>query len=595
MGENGFLDPEEQIKYVRRFRKISLGIFYATVAIELGMSIAMYFAGLIYEEIWEYVQLYVIRPIGISALFLVVGLVIARFLKNPDNKMRAYIISMTFMFSNIVNVHNVYFCMFFIFCIPIYLTVVLSDKKLLYVVTGISELCVIGTCVYCMIVQKGAYKYEYYTMSTGFTVVLLLACCIIARQSINLLIHKRKLLLQAIAEADAANRSKSEFLSNMSHEIRTPINAMLGLDEMIIRESTEEDIRNYAVDIHNSGKVLLGLVNDVLDFSKIEAGKMSLIPAEYDISLLIEDLVNSVTKSAYDKGLEFSFSVNKNIPRGLYGDEIRIRQIILNILSNAIKYTEQGTVTLDVDYRETSEDKIYLMVSVKDTGRGMSKDDVARLFKAFERFDETQNRKIEGTGLGMTITKKLLALMDSELSVESELGKGSTFSFEVLQDIRDRQPVGDHYKNSMEAKKKKAVYKEKFVAPKARIMVVDDMKLNLKVVAGLLKRTEVQVETVLSGEECLKLAKEKNYDLFLIDHMMPEMDGIELVEHLKEETYEINHNAPKIILTANAIAGAKEEYLAHGFVEYLTKPVESSKLEEALMTYLPDDKVQVRN
>ena len=402
-------------------------------------------------------------------------------------------------------------------------------------------------------------------------------------------------LKDAVIAAEAASKSKSQFLSNMSHEIRTPINAILGMNEMILRESSDETILEYAENIRSAGNSLLGIVNDILDFSKIEAGKMDIIPVEYSLSSLLNDLVNMVQKRAEKKSLAFHIEADENLPSELFGDEIRIKQVITNILTNAVKYTEKGGVTLKVTFKNTSADEILLCVSVKDTGIGIKPEDIKKLFSAFERIEEKRNRTIEGTGLGMNITQRLLEMMNSRLEVTSVYGEGSEFSFEIAQKIINRHPIGnfaESYRHSLSQHKK---YKEKFTAPDAKILVVDDTVMNLTVVKGLLKQTKIKIDTAESGFECLKLVAQNRYDIIFLDHRMPGIDGIETLKRMQNLEGNLNTTTPVISLTANAVSGAKQIYLDAGFQDYLTKPIDSAKLEEMMIEYLPKEKVIFRD
>ncbi len=399
--------------------------------------------------------------------------------------------------------------------------------------------------------------------------------------------------LNEMAEtANAANAAKSQFLSNMSHDIRTPINAILGMDEMILREFDNETLMEYASNIRNAGQNLLGLVNDILDFSKIEAGKMEIIPVDYEMSSLLNDLVSMIQKRASDKGLSLRVDADPAIPNLLHGDEIRIKQILTNLLTNAVKYTETGSITLRVAVEKTEGDRIDLHISVRDTGIGIRQEDIPKLFAAFERIEEKRNRKIEGTGLGMSITHRLLSLMNSELMVESVYGGGSEFSFLLRQQIVGTEPMGNFAEAYRRSHARTWEYREKFTAPEARVLVVDDTDLNLKVFRGLLKQTKVQIDTADSGADCLEMAKGKQYDIMFLDHRMPGMDGIETLE--KWQMMEENPNAkiPVVALTANAVSGAREKYIAAGFTDYLTKPIDSSQLENMLMKYLPSEKIR---
>ncbi len=407
-------------------------------------------------------------------------------------------------------------------------------------------------------------------------------------------------------KADAANAAKSSFLANMSHEIRTPINAVLGFNEIIMRESTEPKIVSYAHNVENAGKTLLGIINDVLDFSKIEAGKMNLLERNYELSSLINDVVNMISFRAKAKDLKVIVNMNKNIPNMLYGDDMRIKQILLNIMNNAVKYTNEGSITLSVDYDNnetvdtggyisldsfnTSENYVNLKVSVADTGIGIKKEELEKLFAPFERIEESKNRSVEGTGLGMTIVKRLLSMMNSSLAVESEYGKGSTFSFSIKQRVINWKPVGTLVNDTQYTDAKP--YRESFHAPTARILIVDDVKLNLIVISALLKPLQIQVDTAMSGREALDLVQKKLYDIIFLDHRMPEMDGIETLAEMKKMKGSMNDGVPVIALTANAVSGAREEYIQAGFVNYLSKPVDMRHLEQALLDYLPKSKIE---
>jgi signal transduction histidine kinase/CheY-like chemotaxis protein/HPt (histidine-containing phosphotransfer) domain-containing protein len=405
--------------------------------------------------------------------------------------------------------------------------------------------------------------------------------------------RSKERLINMSERAVAANEAKSAFLSNMSHEIRTPINAMLGLNEMILREGENEDILSYASGIDTAGHTLLGIVNDILDFSKIEAGKMEIIPVDYSLASMLNDLVNMVHTRADEKGLVINVKVNDNIPDGLHGDEIRVKQVITNILTNAVKYTEKGSVTFAVDFEKSSnnENEILLRVSISDTGIGIKKEDMSKLFSEFDRIEEKRNRNIEGTGLGMAITKSLLTMMGSTLKVESEYGKGSVFSFSVAQQVVEWKEIGNYESRYRESIQTKSKYKERFIAPDADVLVVDDTPLNLTVFSSLLKKTKMRIDTAPGGNEAIHMACSKKYDIIFLDHMMPEKDGIETLQELREMNENLNKNTPFICLTANAISGEREKYLAAGFDDYLTKPIDSQRLEEMLMKYLPDDKI----
>lgn len=396
--------------------------------------------------------------------------------------------------------------------------------------------------------------------------------------------------LQKLKEqADAANKAKSNFLANMSHEIRTPINTVLGMDEIIIREATEDQVVEYAENIRDAGTTLLSLVNDLLDFSKIECGKMEILPVEYEIASVLNEVINMFEIKVANKGLELHTFIAEDIPYLLFGDDVRLRQIMINLLSNAVKYTNEGNITLKVSWSEAGDSSINLIISVTDTGIGIKDEDMEKLFLSFERIEERRNRNIEGTGLGLSITRQLLELMGTDLKVQSTYGAGSTFSFVLKQGIRDRKPIGKFREKYAYSREKHKKYRTSFVAPNARILVVDDNAMNISVVEGLLKSTQIQVDKAYGGLEALELCEQKYYDLILMDHMMPNIDGIETLHRLKA-TDGPNNDTPVIVLTANAVSGAKEMYESEGFIDYMSKPIQGKPLEDKILQYLPENR-----
>lgn len=385
------------------------------------------------------------------------------------------------------------------------------------------------------------------------------------------------------------SRAKTSFLANMSHEIRTPINSILGLDEMIIRESTDPKISEYASNIKLSGNTLLKIINDILDFSKIEAGKMEILSSEYELSSLIMDLVNMTTQMAHVKHLAFNVNVDENIPHLLYGDELRVKQCVLNILNNAVKYTQQGSVSLDIGFSKLDSQRISMHVTVSDTGIGIKQEDLPKLFSAFERIEESRNRTIEGSGLGLSLVQMLLKNMGSHLDVKSEYGKGSVFSFDIEQRVVWWEKLGNFNERYQSFLQKLSIYQESFHAPNARILVVDDTKMNLLVVEGLLKQTHIQIDTALSGPEMLQKVQKTHYDMIFIDYRMPGMDGVEAFHEMEGLETNLSKGVPCIALTANVTSGAREFFLQEGFADYLSKPVDTVQLEQMLRRYLPQD------
>ena len=383
--------------------------------------------------------------------------------------------------------------------------------------------------------------------------------------------------------ADSANKAKGDFLAQMSHEIRTPINAVLGMNEMILRESDDDKILDYSENIQTAGKTLLSLINSILDFSKIEDGKMEILPVRYDTAVLIHNLVNSVSERARAKGLEFRVNADPNLPSVLIGDDVRVTQVIGNLLTNAVKYTEKGSVTLDIRCSAVTGDEAVLSVSVSDTGIGIRKEDLDKLFESFTRLETERNRNIEGTGLGMAIVTRLLALMDSKLDVESTYGEGSVFSFELKQKIADASPVGNALEHKLGRSVKQKKQYEQYTG--AKVLVTDDNDMNLKVADKLLGVFGIKPELAGSGEKTLELMSKQHYDLLLLDHMMPQMDGIQTLQKLREQSL-VPEGTAVVALTANAGLNAKDQYLEAGFDDYLSKPISLDELAKLLSEHL---------
>jgi signal transduction histidine kinase/CheY-like chemotaxis protein/HPt (histidine-containing phosphotransfer) domain-containing protein len=415
-----------------------------------------------------------------------------------------------------------------------------------------------------------------------------------------LLIQSKRIQEVALINAEKEkehNRMKSDFLARMSHEIRTPLNAIIGIDELILRDNTSEKVRQNALVIKHSGKSLLSIINDILDFSKIESGKMELSLVDYDVGSLIYDTISMIRVRVAEKPINVEVDVSRDFPAYLYGDEIRVRQILLNVLNNSAKYTNEGQITLKAAFEFDSDKKNSgtAVFTITDTGIGIKKEDIVKLFDAFSQVDTKTNRKVEGTGLGLAITETLIDLMKGKISVESEYGKGSVFTIRIPQKINNYKAL----ENLSEAFSRRAQEDEKndtaesFIAPSASILAVDDIDANLLVITGLLMPYKVKVDTASNGIDAIDALVKNNYDFVLMDHMMPEMDGMEATQRIRNLGDDKFRQIPIIALTANAISGMKEMYLENGFNDFISKPIEVRELDRVMQTWIPKEKRQI--
>ena len=428
----------------------------------------------------------------------------------------------------------------------------------------------------------------YLDSAVSMTVVAALTCGMILFQN-SIYRSANRTAQQQKQEIEELNRAQSRFFSSMSHEIRTPINTIIGLNEMILREKVSDEVAADAGNIQAASKMLLALINDILDMSKIESGKMDIVPVSYDVGTMLSDIVNMIWVKAKEKGLEFHIDVDQKMPSQLLGDEVRIKQILVNVLNNAVKYTAEGTVTLSIQCRRQERGRARIVYSVTDTGMGIKKENIPHLFSAFKRVDEEKNRYIEGTGLGLSIVKQLVDLMGGDISVNSVYTKGTTFIITIPQEIISEEEIGDIDIEAGHAMNARKYYKKSFEAPRARILIVDDNEVNLMVEKKLLRDTKVQTDTACSGAECLQKTLQNRYDVILMDHLMPEMDGIECLHEIRMQAGGLNQETPVVILTANAGGENQWLYKREGFDGYLTKPVTGGQLEAELLKHLPGE------
>lgn len=429
---------------------------------------------------------------------------------------------------------------------------------------------------------------------SGFSVLLVgFLIYIMVRFQNMLFMEENRRAVEQAKKIEELNQAQNRFFSSMSHEIRTPINTIIGLNEMILREDVSKEVAEDARNIQAASKILLSLINDILDMSKIESGKMDIVLTSYDVGKMISEIVNMIWVRANEKGLQFTVDIDPSMPARLFSDEVRIKQILINLLNNAIKYTPEGAVSLSIHSRQTEHGKAYVTYSVEDTGMGIRKESIPHLFDAFRREDEEKNRYIEGTGLGLSIVKQLVDLLGGEISVNSVYTKGSTFTVTIEQEIVDEGILGKYDPEKFHVADAGERYHQSFEAPEARVLIVDDNTANLLVATKLLRDTKVQTDTAESGEQCLNLTAQVNYHVILMDHMMPGMDGIECLHAIREQSGGLCRDTPVVALTANAGSENQALYHREGFDGYLLKPVDAAVLEGTLLELLPDDLVSI--
>lgn len=587
--------PEYE-KWRRRLFIMNCVIAAGVFLLEIGVNIILFVQGKVNPDIVYHLMRYLVVPSGLVFLAVLFDGIMMRCFPNKDWLLNyIMVLTVVFMCTVVAVTHYVFPITMTAFVIPVPMSVVFGNNCMTAATAASCSVCVILTGIWRNIDGTDTDRY-YVVQEVVISLGIIFVSLIVAGIVNSLITEQNHRLLDALRkekrsqqEAEAANMAKSSFLANMSHEIRTPINAILGMNEMILREEKDPAIRGYAGNIQASGNSLLSIVSDVLDISKIESGKLEIIPVDYEVNSLISDCCNMAAGRAKAKELELLVECADNVPMKLCGDETHIRQIIMNLLTNAVKYTEKGTVKLIVSGRFT-DGGFVLKVDVSDTGIGIAEENLPQLFTQFQRFDLQRNRNIEGTGLGLSIVKRLCDLMSGTITARSVLGSGSTFTVELPQKVVDSTPCGGVNLNYSAGAEHE--YHHSFEAPEAKILAVDDLPVNLLVIANLLKETRIKIDTAGSGRECLDKCSQQKYDLILMDHMMPEMDGVLTFEKLHGDKSSPNFETPVIMLTANALAGMREQYMDVGFADYVSKPVRGAKLEEAIRRNLPESLIK---
>lgn len=587
--------PEYE-KWRRRLFIMNCVIAAGVFLLEIGVNIILFVQGKVNPDIVYHLMRYLVVPSGLVFLAVLFDGIMMRCFPNKDWLLNyIMVLTVVFMCTVVAVTHYVFPITMTAFVIPVLMSVVFGNNCMTAATAASCSVCVILTGIWRNIDGTDTDRY-YVVQEVVISLGIIFVSLIVAEIVNSLITEQNHRLLDALRkekrsqqEAEAANMAKSSFLANMSHEIRTPINAILGMNEMILREEKDPAIRGYAGNIQASGNSLLSIVSDVLDISKIESGKLEIIPVDYEVNSLISDCCNMAAGRAKAKELELLVECADNVPMKLCGDETHIRQIIMNLLTNAVKYTEKGTVKLIVSGRFT-DGGFVLKVDVSDTGIGIAEENLPQLFTQFQRFDLQRNRNIEGTGLGLSIVKRLCDLMSGTITARSVLGSGSTFTVELPQKVVDSTPCGGVNLNYSAGAEHE--YHHSFEAPEAKILAVDDLPVNLLVIANLLKETRIKIDTAGSGRECLDKCSQQKYDLILMDHMMPEMDGVQTFEKLHGDKSSPNFETPVIMLTANALAGMREQYMDVGFADYVSKPVRGAKLEEAIRRNLPESLIK---
>ena len=575
--------------YRKRIYKIAIIVAIIVFFVEIAMFYVLGLnSGTTLERRLEYYIYRILVPTVLNFLFVLICKLLDKYLDEEHAFWKNLIPVMTInLMCLVISYAHAFFSMtLIVFWLPIFLSVAFSDKKITRITTTCAILFMLIAVAHRYLVPPTGDSVVDLVTDAIISVVIIVVSLYMANLIVDQINDKNDKLAEAARVATEANSAKTTFLTNVSHEIRTPINAIIGMDEMILRDSQEEETIEHASDINNAAHLLLSIINEILDLSKIDSGKMEIVNNEYDLAKMITDCVNVIIFQTKAKGLMFELNIDPNLPKILYGDELRVKQVISNLLSNAYKYTQSGSIKLTVKGSAIGNE-LALSVMVEDTGMGISPEDIDRLFEKFERLDLNSNHKIEGTGLGLAIANGILGLMGSKIDVSSVVGEGSKFSFRLVQKIVDQTKIGE-ITYEEQSKKNARLHHVSIVAPKANVLIVDDNEVNIKVLLGLLSPTQINFDTANSGPQGLRLAATKKYDLIFMDHLMPDMDGVEAFHELRKDLSSASKDSPCVILTANALSGAKDFYTNEGFDAFLSKPVSLKSVEDVLLELLPD-------
>ncbi len=518
----------------------------------------------------------------VSCIMISISFIISLLVKNEDFVVYSLFISIAIS-TTIIGCaeHTLAHSILIFLAVTAGFTIFMQEKYILF-----SFVC---SCI-CMLSYALFLKEQLY-YAVDSLLIYVFYCLVYITASINMYIvvksaHEyNKGMAEKAEEAERANDSKMLFLANMSHEIRTPMNAISGMAELSLNEDLSPQTRENLENIRNSSKVLLAVVNDILDYSKMESGMMEIVPVTYSLSRLIKETVNMMQIRLSDKNVELKYTILKELPDVFVGDEIRFRQILFNLLSNAIKFTDNGYILLDVSGEIIKEDTAKLIVSVTDSGIGIRKEDLQKLFTSFQQLDSHKSHVREGTGLGLAICRELVSLMGGDITVESTYGVGSKFTFTIIQRISTKKD------SAVFSKAGSSDSEEKLKVNNAKVLIVDDNAVNLKVAQGLLKTFNLTVDTCKSGRECLELMKQnRDYDLVFLDHMMPELDGIETLNLIRADSDEYMKKVPIVALTANVMNGVRDMFISEGFNDYVPKPIDMVWVNSILRKYIPIEK-----